>query len=346
LIAALSRPGDRVLDPFCGSGTVLIEAMVQGRVAVGTDLSPLALRISEQHCALRGEGERQRFALALEQVTEASLARVRARTRVRARPPARERALYDPHVLLELVGLLEEIAQVQPEADRRALELVFSTLLVKFSHKRADSSPETAIKRIRKGLCSEFFLRKGRELVQRWAALRDDAAASARAPLLRLGDARELPELLAEQKRFDLVLTSPPYGGTYDYHAQQALRFAWLRLDASKLERAEMGARRDLSQAQGGAQRWDDELGACLRAIAAVCKPDARIVLLLGDAQVGRDRIDAGAQLAQLAPRAGLEPVASAAQARMDYRGGPERKEHLVMLRRAPGARSAALAPR
>ena len=31
-----------VLDPFCGSGTVIVEALIAGRAAVGTDLNPLA----------------------------------------------------------------------------------------------------------------------------------------------------------------------------------------------------------------------------------------------------------------------------------------------------------------
>ncbi|NVL83943.1 hypothetical protein HWN75_27625, partial [Escherichia coli] len=35
-----------VLDPFCGSGTVLIEAMLAGRNALGTDLNPLAVMLA------------------------------------------------------------------------------------------------------------------------------------------------------------------------------------------------------------------------------------------------------------------------------------------------------------
>lgn len=41
-IRAFSRPGDLVLDPFCGGGTSLIEAIALGRRAVGFDISALA----------------------------------------------------------------------------------------------------------------------------------------------------------------------------------------------------------------------------------------------------------------------------------------------------------------
>lgn len=42
----LSKPGDTVLDPFCGSGTVLLESLLAGRSAYGVDANPLARLIS------------------------------------------------------------------------------------------------------------------------------------------------------------------------------------------------------------------------------------------------------------------------------------------------------------
>jgi hypothetical protein len=327
LCAAFGAPGQRLLDPFCGGGTVLIEAMVAGLRAAGVDLNPLATAIAGVQCELRDESARTRFELTLAQVTEASLARVRARVPVKAELSARERANYEPHVLLELAGLRKEIGEVGDDADRRALLVVLSSLLVKFSRQRADTSEEHVSKRIRKGLASEFFLRKGGELSRRWAALRQAVPAAAREPLLVTGDARELPALLGRGALADLVVSSPPYGGTYDYHAHHARRAL-----AQELEQREVGARRRLSRAPDAHGQWDRELAACLRAIAAMCRPDARVVLLLGDAQVGGTRVDARAQIGKLAKPAGLELVASAAQRRADHLGGPPRREHLLLL--------------
>jgi len=43
----LSKPGDIVLDPFSGSGTVVLEALLAERVPVGADSNPLARLISK-----------------------------------------------------------------------------------------------------------------------------------------------------------------------------------------------------------------------------------------------------------------------------------------------------------
>jgi len=46
LVRLFTRHGDRVLDPFSGVGTVPFEACSQGRVGLGTDLSPLAVAVT------------------------------------------------------------------------------------------------------------------------------------------------------------------------------------------------------------------------------------------------------------------------------------------------------------
>src|ERR1700689_4701141 len=45
-INAFSAPGDTVLDPFCGGGTSLVEAISLGRRAAGFDISSLAVFLS------------------------------------------------------------------------------------------------------------------------------------------------------------------------------------------------------------------------------------------------------------------------------------------------------------
>jgi DNA modification methylase len=50
LIRLLTSQGEIILDPFCGCGTTLVEAMKLGRIAVGTDCNPLSVMISKVKC--------------------------------------------------------------------------------------------------------------------------------------------------------------------------------------------------------------------------------------------------------------------------------------------------------
>ena len=49
-IAACTKPGDTVLDPFCGSGTTGVAALLLGRRFIGIDASPEALKLAEKRC--------------------------------------------------------------------------------------------------------------------------------------------------------------------------------------------------------------------------------------------------------------------------------------------------------
>lgn len=41
-----SNPGDIVLDPFCGSGVTVVEGAIRNRTSFGTDLNPIAVRMT------------------------------------------------------------------------------------------------------------------------------------------------------------------------------------------------------------------------------------------------------------------------------------------------------------
>jgi modification methylase len=56
-IAAYSHPGDLVLDPMCGIGTTLVEAIHLGRIAIGVELEPRWAELASANIAhARGHG--------------------------------------------------------------------------------------------------------------------------------------------------------------------------------------------------------------------------------------------------------------------------------------------------
>src|SRR5437899_12763751 len=71
-IKAYSKPGQSVLDPFCGSGTSLVAGLTNGRSVVGADIDVLAGMLSEVKCSVRSPADykhwRERFAVKLTRI--------------------------------------------------------------------------------------------------------------------------------------------------------------------------------------------------------------------------------------------------------------------------------------
>jgi DNA modification methylase len=301
IIDALAPENGHVVDPFCGSGTVLIEARVAGRASTGIDLNPLAVRLSKLKSEPMPRPLLEELALLGSDLRERSEQRVQARDPVRAKLPREELAWYDTHVLKEMAGLLEEIEQVEHGRLREACLLVFSSLVVKFSRQRSDTSEHAVERRLRKGLVSEFFERKTYELCERLAAL--EAECQGPRPRIVEGDARDVGRMVPG--RADLILTSPPYGGTYDYVAHHQRRFAWLGLDPKRFAASEIGARRHGDHAG----RFEQELLEVMSTCAEALRPGALLVMLMGDARTGGEDMSADELVAELADEAGLEPL-------------------------------------
>lgn len=328
ILDGLAVPPGMVLDPFCGGGTVLVEARVHGREALGIDLNPLALRVCEVKIDARDEAARQRFRAATEQVVLRSKERVKARVRVRAPLSRDQAARYDAHVLLELAGLRAEILEVRDGRDRRALEVVLSAILTKVSRARSDTDERATTKRVGRYIPTEIFAKKAHELVERWAALDRACPRPLSAVTLVEHDALHLQDVVRPGSA-SLVLTSPPYGGTYDYARHHAARMPWLGLDDRALARFELGARRRATPTS-----WDREVSAMLAACRGALAPEGLAVLLMGDGELSGVRVPADEQLTRLAPGQGLRVVATASAPRADPRGGAGREEHVVALRR------------
>ena len=333
-IARFSQLGQEVLDPFCGSGTVLVEAMAAGRKAVGSDASPLAVIIAQVRSTTLGPEGRARLVEGARQIAEQ--AAERARKRQRPEIPqwaAREKDRFFPHVALELYGLRALIGETKEDDVGRALRACLSSILVKFMR----GSEEAQARRIGRGVPSHFFAGRAEELARGLEALERRTPAGTPRPQIRVADARDLG--IAPADRFDLILSSPPYAGTYDYAEHHDVRFLWLGLPRANLDRVQVGARDEgLGSA---AQRWLHDRRRWLSEMARVARRGAAVILQVGDGVVAGAPEDAAQTVEDEAQRLGLTPVARVSQARPphDYRlrqifEGRPRREHIVLLRK------------
>lgn len=335
LVRALELPpGATLLDPFCGSGTVLVEAMAAGLRAVGRDLSPLAVALAEVKTWITTPAERR------EVVRMAYVVGDRARELVRAgaRPdiPAGEAGWYLPHTRVELGVLRALLREVRgPVGD--ALRMLLSSVLVKVSLQRSDSVMERVEKHVPPGAALHLFSYKSKELERGLAALAAATPPSASREVAE-DDAASL-ETVAPG-RADGALTSPPYANTYDYVDHHARRYAWLDLDASALRHKEIGAARWFADPAAGAARFRAELAAHFAALSRALRPGATALVVIGDGAARGMELRADATVADAARGAGFSVRATASQPRAAWDAESRsafarapRREHVIALR-------------
>ncbi len=319
-----------MLDPFCGSGTVLVEGMIAGRRMIGTDLNPLAFRLASLKTSPRTATERDLLvALARGVSTFANERRLRRAGATRRYPPE-DVATFAPHVLLELDSLRSGILDVGDARVKEALMLCLSAILVKVSKKASDTASHETPRRIAAGYPSRLLVKKAEELGRRFAALEALLPQGARGAKVSLDDATRLKSVGAAT--IDAVVTSPPYVATYDYLEHHALRMRWLGLDATAFGTGETGSRRryarlDVSQARDA---WKRELSAIFGSMSRVCRKGARVAVLIADSAVQNEALRADELIAAVAAPAGFEILARATQTRPHFHGATARAfEHV-----------------
>lgn len=256
-IRGLTGYGDVVLDPMMGSGTTVVEALLEGRRGVGLDIDPLALRLGrvktmplDLDLARRaGHQVLQRAHALLSEGSEVE-------RHLAAQFDEPTRAFVDywflPATQRELMALALPIREIQDAAVRRFLELTFSAIIVTKSggvsraRDLAHSRPHLDKTKVPRNAVEQFALRLGKNLSS-IAQLRADGAGA----LALAGDARLLP--LADSS-VDLVVTSPPYANAIDYVRAHKFALVWLGesvADLSRLRGGYIGSERSASEQCG-----------------------------------------------------------------------------------------------
>lgn len=300
----------RVLDPFCGGGTVLVEALAAGRDSLGCDLGAIPCLVARARVTRTDEAARTALRTGARAAAEVAL---RAQVPPDDAPPDVKRA-YEPHVAAELQAIRGAIG------NDPLLRAVFSAILVKVSRRTSDTHQALTDDERPEGTTATLFHKKARELARMLETIEPFTAPCS----VHREDAREL-----RLDGFGMVVTSPPYPGVYDYAPIQSLRRYWLGVDDSSTLRDEIGSRRAFRAGRAEAlAAWRADTGKWMKAAARALQPGGRLCVVVGDGQVGAKRIDSWTVHDEVARALGLRWLARASVERQDVGLGTVRWEH------------------
>ncbi|MFN8620186.1 MAG: DNA methyltransferase [Chloroflexota bacterium] len=331
LIERFSRPGDVVLDPFCGRGTVPLQATLRRRIGVGVDLNPLAALLSgavldpPSHREAQDRLTRLRIAWTLEQDRWFDEA-LELQTASAVAP-----SLFHPETLAELLFLRRALDR-RDRTDRFLLAALAGILHGSRASHLTDAMPNAfsmAPRYTRTWLDDRAAARPRRDVfvllgvrlrrlfrdglpVTRGIAIAGDARHAAD-PVVAALNARALPD------RVRLVVTSPPYLRVVRYGLANWLRLWLLGEDAARVD-ALLSA--PASEAASAAL-----LTEVLTDLRPILAPDAVVVLVLGDVESDRGkRLAHPASLARSAWELAAAPAGYELAGIADDRVDPERK--------------------
>ena len=242
---------DVVLDPFCGSGTTLVEALLRSRKAIGVDCDPLACMISRAKTAAVNPARIQKLGSDLRQALRQPATQLV--------PPMPDLTNFDHWFSRDAWGKLQSLLASTITLDASAEEFsfllcVFSSIL-RWVSNADDQTQKTYV---------SGTLKKNPPEVERlfYRSLEKALAGLEELTLLRRPSAEAIAiqgdatDIQLPPQSVDLIVTSPPYLDSVDYMYNFMLEYFWLgpllgvqdRRTFNQMRRGVTGAKNPISK--------------------------------------------------------------------------------------------------
>lgn len=308
LEATLASRGD-VVDPFCGSGTTLVEAMRRGHASCGLDANPIALLVTKaktSRLTVAGAASLDRAAKSV--VQGMRLPDADDNPRVLGRNNGRVRHWFPPHTFAELKAI-DAVGQRQLPEDLLILwRAALSALMVRVSHQDQETRYAWVDKEVKPWDTVRAFRKKLQQAMPAMLAASEDYERSG-APIAVVNSVDfSLEPVDLGSAKFDVAIFSPPYPNTFDYHLYHRLRLLFFGHDPKQLRVSEMGAH----------LKYDEDTASYLSAMRTMftslfraLRPGGVAAMVVGDSVVRGRVYQNGEDLLGVAEQLGFVKIAA-----------------------------------
>lgn len=290
-IGKLTKPGDTVLDPFCGRGTTVFQALLMDRNAIGCDINPVAYCITSAKSNAPSVSALRRRITLLEQAFVAT-----DWERERRKLPRFFRKAYRTNTLRQILYARSLLNWKRSDVDCMIAALILGALhgeseksssyLSNQMPRTVSTKPEYSIRYWEKnGMIAprrDLF-----ELLRNRVSFRYVSEPPVRkGTVVNTGIRRLSEEKKAIGKGIRFVVTSPPYLDTTNFEEDQWLRLWFLGGKPRPTYNTLTDDNRHVSP-----ERYWEFIGDMWKSLGSILGKDSHIVIRLGGKNLKRKMI-------------------------------------------------------
>ena len=289
IIEHLTKKGDIVLDPFCGSGTTLVEAHVLKRNAIGIDIAPLATLVTKVKTTFIDpeelELEKQKLFRMIEQRKAKSII-----------PDFPDKEIwYNQKTLKELGNIWGQILTFQKQKPdifdffQVAFSSILKTVANRSEHWNWAFIGDNMLPKINKYTDPHRYFYNTLERMV--AGMKDFREAKTKnwTKILKM-DTKEISKSI--RKKVDLIITSPPYCFAVDFNRYYRLSYYWFNWEINKNRDIEIGARSKRAK-RNGIDEYFADIQLCVKEFYKVLNKNGYCCFTLGNTKRDNKEINA-----------------------------------------------------
>ena len=295
-----------VLDPFCGSGTTLVECQAMGIPSFGIDLNPVAVLISK----VKTDPPNEQIVTTATQIVETASATTNSV------PPDIPRLdhWFTPGATTALTKLTRAISQISDHQIKNALNVALSRIIVRVSRQDSDTRYAAVDRAVEETDVYTLFLASAKTLdkafqMEHSNLYRQPTESGVLAKDILAVEPNDLPH------KFGLIITSPPYPNAYEYWLYHKYRMYWLGEDPIAVRKTEIGARPHyFSRNPATADDFRKQMARCFELFRKVTRPLSIICIVIGRSIIRGEVIDNTVFVRTAADEHDFNHIASAAR--------------------------------
>jgi site-specific DNA-methyltransferase (cytosine-N4-specific) len=282
LISKLSKKNDWVLDPFCGSGTTLVESKLLNRNAIGVDINPLAclmarvktkiLTPKQTNCAIN--------------ITRKIINEIRADKVYEIPNFFNINHWFKIDIQKDLSVIRHHLLNIDDVDVKDFLNMAFSSIIVKVSNQESDTRYAAIDKKITPKETMTFFQNKVFDMINRLQEFKKVAHNTK--TVVYNYDSTKLDFI---KRKVALAVTSPPYMNSYDYYLYHKHRMNWLDLDYKKAQEKEFGSRNKHNDKKEGIESYNRPIANNAESVRKVLRNKGYYCVIVGDAILRKELI-------------------------------------------------------